>query len=161
MGFSRQEYWSGVPFGYLWFYLLTRSKYSHVSWNHNSHSYFTHERFDTYQHCLPILEHFLFFFFPLIVLSLVTQSDLTVCDSMDRSPPGSSVHGILQERILEWVSISFSKESSQPRDRTQGSNPGLHIEGRFFTIWATREALFLIIRTLFQVGVKIMLNYCG
>ena len=81
----------------------------------------------------PFLNTF-FFFFPLIVLSLVTQSDLTVCDSMDRSPPGSSVHGILQERILEWVSISFSKESSQPRDRTQGSNPGLHIAGRFFTI---------------------------
>ena len=41
------------------------------------------------------------------------------------NPPGSSVHGILQARILEWVAISSSRESSQPRDQTQGSNPGL------------------------------------
>ena len=40
---------------------------------------------------------------------LVTQSRLTLCDPMDRSPPGSSVHGILQARILEWVAISSSK----------------------------------------------------
>ena len=44
---------------------------------------------------------------------------------MDCSPPGSSVHGILQARILEWVAIFFSRESSQPRNWTQGSNPGL------------------------------------
>ena len=49
---------------------------------------------------------------------LVTQSCPTLCDPMDYSPPGSSVHGIFQERILEWVAISFSMESSQPRDRT-------------------------------------------
>ena len=60
----------------------------------------------------------------------------TLCDPMDCSPPGSSVHGILQARILEWVAISFSRGSSQPRDRTQVSC----IAGRFFTIWATREA---------------------
>ena len=52
------------------------------------------------------------------------------------SPPGSSVHGIFQARILEWVAIPFSRGSSQPRDRTQVS----HIAGRFFTVWATREA---------------------
>ena len=46
------------------------------------------------------------------------QSCLTLCDPMDCSPPGSSVHGILQTRILEWVAISFSKGSSWPRDRT-------------------------------------------
>ena len=44
--------------------------------------------------------------------SLVTQSHLTLCDLMDCSPPGSSVHGILQARILECVAISFSKGSS-------------------------------------------------
>ena len=49
---------------------------------------------------------------------LVTQSCLTLCDPMDYSLPGSSIHGILQARILEWVTISFSKESSQPRDWT-------------------------------------------
>ena len=47
---------------------------------------------------------------------LVTQSCLTLCDLMDRSPPGISVHGILQTRILEWVAIPFSRGSSQPRD---------------------------------------------
>ena len=47
---------------------------------------------------------------------LVTKSDS--CNPMDCSPPGSSVHGILQARTLEWVAISFSRGSSQPRDRT-------------------------------------------
>ena len=46
------------------------------------------------------------------------QSCPTLCDPMDRSPPGSSVHGILQARILEWIAISSSRGSSQPRDRT-------------------------------------------
>ena len=46
----------------------------------------------------------------------VTHSYPTLCDSMDGSPPGSSVHGIFQARILEWVAISSSKGSSQPRD---------------------------------------------
>ena len=45
-------------------------------------------------------------------------------------------HGILQARILEWVTFLFSRGSSQPRDWTQVS----HIAGRFFTTWATREA---------------------
>ena len=49
---------------------------------------------------------------------LVAQSCLTLCDPMDCIPPGSSVHGILQARILEWVAIPFSRASSQPRDRT-------------------------------------------
>ena len=55
---------------------------------------------------------------------------------MDCSPPGSSVHGILQARMLEWVAISFSRGSSWPRDWTQVSC----IAGRCFTLWATREA---------------------
>ena len=65
----------------------------------------------------------------LIIIVLVAQSCLTVCDPMDGSPPGSSVHGILQARILEWVAIPFSRGSSQPRDQTQDS----HITGGFFT----------------------------
>ena len=48
----------------------------------------------------------------------VAQSCLTLCNSMDCSPPGSSVHGILQARILEWVAIPFSRGSSWHRDRT-------------------------------------------
>ena len=49
------------------------------------------------------------------------QLCLTLCDPMDCSPPGSSVHGILQAGILEWVATSFSRGSSRPRDRTQVS----------------------------------------
>ena len=67
---------------------------------------------------------------------LVAESCLTLCNSMDRSPPGSSVHGILQARILEWITIPFSRGSSQPRDQTWVSC----IAGRLFTIQATREA---------------------
>ena len=48
------------------------------------------------------------------------------CDPMDYSPPGSSVHGIFQPRILEWVAISYSSGYSQPRSGTQGLNPHLH-----------------------------------
>ena len=63
---------------------------------------------------------------------LVAQSCPTLCHPMD-----CSVHGIHQVRILEWVAIPFSRESSWPRDQTQVS----HIMGRSFTIWATGEAL--------------------
>ena len=68
--------------------------------------------------------------------SEVTQSYPTLCNPMDCRPPGSSVHGILQARILEWVAIPFSRGSFQPRDQTWVSCTA----GRFFTIWAIREA---------------------
>ena len=61
---------------------------------------------------------------------LVAQLCLTLCESMDYSPPGFSVHGILQTRILEWVAISFSRGSSRPGDWTRVSC----IAGKFFTI---------------------------
>ena len=61
---------------------------------------------------------------------------LTLCVPMDCSLPGSSVRGIFQARVLEWVAIFFSRESSQPRDGTRVSS----IIGRLFTVWATREA---------------------
>jgi len=63
-------------------------------------------------------------------VSEVAQSCPTLCDPVDCSPPGSSVHGILQARILEWVAISFYRGSSQSRDRTQVS----HIAGRGFNL---------------------------
>ena len=71
---------------------------------------------------------------------LVTQLCLTFCNPMDCIPLGSSIHGIFQARVLEWVAISFSRGSSQPRDWTWVSC----IAGRFFTVWATREALYLL-----------------
>ena len=59
----------------------------------------------------------------------------TLCNPMDCSLPGSSVHRILQVRIPEWVAISFSRGSSWPRARTQVSRIG----GRRYNLWATRE----------------------
>ena len=77
----------------------------------------------------------------LIVLSLrkvlIAQLCPTLCDPTDCSPPGSSLLGILQARILEWVAIPFSRVSSWHRERIWVSC----IAGRFFTIWATREVL--------------------
>ena len=63
------------------------------------------------------------------------QLCLTLCDSMDCSPPGSSVHGILQARILEWVAISSSRGSSQPRDQTC-------VSSRFFITEPAWKPLF-------------------
>ena len=68
---------------------------------------------------------------------LVAQLRLTLCYPMDCSLPGSSVLGIYQARLLEWVAISFSRGSSQPRDQTWVSG----IADRFLAIWATRQAL--------------------
>ena len=85
MGFSRQEYWSGVP--------------------------------------LPSLR-------TNAAAAKSLQSCSTLCDPIDGSLPGSSVHGILQARILKWVAISFSRGSSRPRDETQVSR----IAGRLFNL---------------------------
>ena len=63
------------------------------------------------------------------VCGLVAQSCLNLCNPMDCSPPDSSVPGILQARILEWVAIPFSQGYFQPRDRAQVS----HTAGRFVT----------------------------
>ena len=64
------------------------------------------------------------------MLCLVAQSCLTLCDPVDCSLPDSSVHGILQARIVEWVDMLSSRGSSQPMDQTQVSC----IAGGFFTI---------------------------
>ena len=68
---------------------------------------------------------------------LVAQSCPTVCYPIDCSPPGSSVHGILQARILEWVTMPSSRGSSLPI-ATEWT-PVSCIAGRLFTIWATRK----------------------
>ena len=66
------------------------------------------------------------------------QSCLTLCNPMDCSPPGSSVHRILQARILEWVAVSFSSGSSQPRDQTCV----FYIDRQTLSHWATREVQY-------------------
>ena len=70
---------------------------------------------------------------------IVTQSCLTFCNPIDYSPPGFSVHGILQARILEWTAMPSSRGPSWPRSRTWISC----IAGGLFTIWATRQAQIL------------------
>ena len=69
--------------------------------------------------------------------TMFAQWPLILCDPMDGSLTGFSVHGISQARILKWVAISFSRGSSQPRDQTQVSCT----EGRFFTNWAGKPSL--------------------
>ena len=95
-------------------------------------------------------------------LSEAAQSCPTLYNPMDCSPPGSSVHGILQARILEWVAISFSRGSSRPRDRTQVSR----IAGSRFNLWATREAMgtnavsdYTIMRAICILSLNHFLNH--
>ena len=71
---------------------------------------------------------------------LFAQSCLTLCNPVDCSPPGSSIHGVLQERTLEWAAVPFSRRSWQPRDWTWVSC----IEGRFF-LWTTKKAYMITI----------------
>ena len=70
------------------------------------------------------------------IFSVLSHSILSIWDLLVYSPSGSSVHGILQARILEWVAMLSSRGSSQPSNWTQVSC----IAGRFFANWATREA---------------------
>ena len=78
---------------------------------------------------------------PLCCVCLLGHSCPTLCNPMHCSPPDSAVHGIFQARILEWVAISSSRGSAQPRDHTQISCTA----GGFFTFWAIGEPLSDII----------------
>ena len=77
--------------------------------------------------------------------SEVAQWCPALCNPMDCSLTGFSIHGIFQARVLEWVAISFSRRSSWPRDWTQVSR----IVGRGITIWATREVLLSLASRFF------------
>ena len=87
--------------------------------------------------------------FILYVCVLVTQSCPDLCDPIDCSPPGSSVHEILEARILEWVAVPFSRASSWPGDQTRGSCT----VGGFFSIWATILLYLAAFNILVNVGV--------
>ena len=76
---------------------------------------------------------------------------------MDCSLPGSSICGIFQARVLEWVAIAFSRGSSQPRDRTWVSR----IVGRCFTLWATRETPEEYTEELYKKDLHDPDNYYG
>ena len=107
-------------------YLLTRSKRSKTSYLFLARRLirlFHRRTYVSFQTCGCIY---------VCVFVWVAQLYPTLCDPIDHSPPGSSVHRILQARMLEWVAMSSSRGSSWPRDQTQVSC----IAGRFFTIWA-------------------------
>ena len=95
------------------------------------------EPVDRMHSCPPLLT-FCPIYQPLVSESEAAQSCPTLCNPMDCSLTGSSIYGIFQARILEWVAISFSQRSSQPRDWTWVSC----VVGRRFTIWGTREVHF-------------------
>ena len=115
MGFSRQEYWSGLPFP-------SPGDLPNPGIELRS----------------PALQADALTSEPqsLKKMKVLVTQRLTFCDPMDCSSPGSSIHGILQAGIVNWVAIPFSRGSSQPRDQT----PVSCITGRFFTVGATREA---------------------
>ena len=106
MGFSRREYWSGLPCPppedlpdpriEPWSPVLQAGS-------------------------LPHSDSYYFNFSLSVKVARVLQSCATLCTLMDCSPPGSCVHGLFQARILEWVAISFSRVSSQPRGQTHVS----------------------------------------
>jgi len=92
--------------------------------------------------------------------SELAQSCPTLCDSMDCSLPGFSIHGIFQARVLEWVAISVSRWSSWPRDRTWVSSTA----GGCFTLWATSWCKSNCNFALLKFAIwrwNIFLNKCG
>ena len=96
---------------------------------------------------------------------MYAQSWLTLCDPLDCSPPGSSLHGIFQARILEWVSISFSRDSSQSRDQTHvscvswiaGSSLPPKPSGKY--IDSVSQLFFLLLSVLIFLGLSFELLY--
>ena len=118
MKLPRQEYWSGLPFPPAGNLPLLGIKPMSPALQAVS---------------LPLCHHGSLYV-PLLPL-LSPQSCPTLCNPIDCSPPGSSVHGILQARILEWVAMPSSKGSSQPRGRTWVSC----IAGRCFTTEPPRK----------------------
>ena len=96
--------------------------------------------------CVWFCRRIFTFNFLLCMCAQSLQSCPTICNPMNYSPPGSSVHKILQARILEWVAIINSRGSSQPRDWTRVSC----IAGGFVTNWATREAFVSQVNSIYD-----------
>ena len=119
-------------------HVMARKRHVELKWNHTI--YWDSSFSNTLSLIYWYFNHFFFFFWKENLLYFGCQQDgggqlfcrsfvSNSCDPMDCSLPRSSVHGISQARILEWVAISFSRGSSQPRDQTCISC----IMGRFFT----------------------------
>ena len=121
-----------IPYCYLKIKFLRLWKFSFTMKNSTYHFNFKHKN----HHRVPYCSYLLIRALKQKWTSEVAQSCPTLCNPMGCSLPGSSIHGIFQAKVLEWLAISFSRGSSQPRDWTQVS----HIAGRCFTVWATKEA---------------------
>ena len=113
----------------------------HCKWG----SWRLHQKGIWWEALMEILD--VYAYMKVISISCSVVSDF---DPMDCSPPGSSVHGILQARILEWVAIPFSRGSSWPRDWTCVSC----IAGRFFTIWPPRKSIYWMKKWKAQISHK-------
>ena len=90
---------------------------------------------------------------------MLGHSVMSLCNPLDCSLPGSSVHGIIQTRILEWVAISSSRGSSPPRDWTRVSCVSCCLSGKFFTRWAIWETQADISAGLKYTS-RILANHC-
>ena len=135
MGFPRQEPWRSCYF-LLQLIILTQGSNSHLlHWSWIIYYWATREA--TYT-CVCVFFYITGYYKILChVLCAPSLSHVRLLATLlECSPPGSCVHGILQAGLLEWFAVPSSRGPSQPRDRTLVS----HIAGRFFTIWATREA---------------------
>ena len=130
MGLSRQEYWSvfvaAIPF----------SRGPFPPWDQARVSCIAGRRVTLWATSTTLCTW---------LWSEVAQSSPTLCDPVDCSLLRSSVHGIFQALVLEWIAISFSRGSSRPRDRNRVSR----IVDSHFTVWATREVGWVNIKTTF------------
>ena len=111
----------------------------HHHWTLNIYTSIIHHQLNT--HCTYIQWTYFIPLCPLLyICCLVTKSCLSLCDTLDYRPPGVYVQGISQARILEWIAISFSRGSSQPRNQA-----GISCIDRWILYcWATREIYIYI-----------------
>ena len=131
MGFPRQEYWSGLPCPSPGDLPNPGIKLRSPVWKADSFTVWVTKEVHIQNNAMYNSKHSVC----VHVYVLVTQLCQTLCHPTDYSPPGSSVHGLSQARILEWVAIPSSRGYSQTRDQTLASCTA----GRFSTVWATRE----------------------
>ena len=114
MGFSRQEYWSGLPFS-------SPGDLPNPGIELGSPALHTDALPSEHTHTHTHTHIYIYIYTHIHIHAQLLQLCLTFCDPIDCSLPGFSVHGILQIRLLEWVAIPSSRGSSLPKDRTQAS----------------------------------------
>ena len=97
------------------------------------------------------------------IVVVVTVSCLTLCNPMDCGPPGSSAHGILQARILEWVAMPSSRGSSWHEDWTQVSWTAgrFFFAGRFFTVWAIGSCRETRYSAVYKLLLRLPVSFSG